>query len=116
VIFHTWYCWLSGGDGGLLTNTNGAFFLDARKGGIVTCESVEKSGQAVFDFEPSPRSKGRGRVGVFVLRRGMSKRGFRSVWLRTEKQEASTFLPRDERSSGNLWWTTRMVLYPVTTR
>ena len=53
MIFHTWYCWLSGGDGGLLTNTNGAFFLDARKGGIVTCAAVEKSGQAVFDFEPS---------------------------------------------------------------
>ena len=52
MIFHTWYCWLSGGDGGLLTNTNAAFFLDARKGGIVTCAPVEKSGQAVFDFEP----------------------------------------------------------------
>ncbi len=51
MIFHTWYCWLSGGDGGLLTNTNGAFFLDARKGGIVTCAPVEKSGQAVFDFK-----------------------------------------------------------------
>ncbi len=53
VILHTWCCWLSGRGGGLLTIKHEAFYFDARKGGIVTCAPVEKSGQAVFDFEPS---------------------------------------------------------------
>ncbi len=35
----------------IITKTNGAFILDARKGGIVTCAPVEKSGQGVLDFE-----------------------------------------------------------------